>query len=200
MKVLNDKVFIQYEDDTPITEYYKLDDGNKLYIAGEYRPEWHAKCVATVVESGVDGIVKGDKVLVDYRVMFRYKWVGETRVYENEITLPDGTDVFVSDKEFIVAVWKGGKWSAVGYWCIVEECLPEEELINGVIVDSIAKELSNKWVDGIVISTNDSELKSGDRVVFKKSYRCLYKLGIREDIVVVNSSYISAKRLCQSQF
>jgi len=80
MVVLNGKLFIQYENgNSAIKEYHDIGDGQKLYIDGSFRPEWHAKCVAFVAESGIEGINKGDKVLVDYRVMFRYKLVGVPR-------------------------------------------------------------------------------------------------------------------------
>lgn len=199
MQLLNNKIFIQYEDGSnPIKEFYTLDDGQKLYISGEERPEWHAKCIAIVAESGVNGIVKGDRVLVDYRVMFRYKWVGETRVYENEITLPDGRDVFVCPNDLIIAVYKEGKWVAYGDYCLLKEHLPEDKTVGGIIVSNVAQELAQKWVEATFLSGSIDGVSEGDVVKFEKEYRSLYSLGIREEIIVIQNKYIVIKQ-CKSQ-
>jgi hypothetical protein len=194
MEILNKKLFIQYENgNSAIKEYHDIGDGQKLYIDGSFRPEWHAKCVANVVESGIEGIKKGEKVMVDYRVMFRYKLVGETRIYDNEISLPDGRDVFVCDNDFVIAVWRNDEWQAQGKWCLIKEHLPQDEVKDGIIISSVAQELALKWVEGDFIS-GDLDAVKGDVVMIERQYRNIYEVGWKDEYIVVENAYIVIKK------
>lgn len=194
MQVINNKIFIQYENgNSAIKEYHDIGDGQKLYIDGSFRPEWHAKCVAFVAESGIEGINKGDKVMVDYRVMFRYKLVGETRVFENEMSLPDGRDIFVCDKDYLIAVWRDGEWVAKGKWCLLKEHLPQDEVKEGIIISSVAQELAQKWVEADFIS-GDLDAKKGDVVMIERQYRNIYEVAWNEELIVIENSYVVIKK------
>jgi len=194
MVVLNGKLFIQYENgNSAIKEYHDIGDGQKLYIDGSFRPEWHAKCVAFVAESGIEGINKGDKVLVDYRVMFRYKLVGETRFYENEISLPDGRDVFVCSNDLLIAVWRDGEWVAQGKWCLLKEHLPQDEVKEGIIISSVAQELAQKWIEADFVS-GDLDAKKGDVVMVERQYRNSYEIAWKEELMVIENTYVVIKK------
>lgn len=194
MQVINNKLFIQYENgNSPIKEYHDIGDGQKLYIDGSFRPEWHAKCLAFVAESGIEGINKGDKVLVDYRVMFRYKLVGETRIYENEISLPDGRDVFVCDKDFLIAVLRNEEWVAQGKWCLLKEHLPKDEVKEGVIISSVAQELAQKWIEADFLS-GDLDANKGDVVMIERQYRNIYEVAWKEELIVIENTYVVIKK------
>jgi len=194
MVVLNGKLFIQYENgNSAIKEYHDIGDGQKLYIDGSFRPEWHAKCVAFVAESGIEGINKGDKVLVDYRVMFRYKLVGETRFYENEISLPDGRDVFVCSNDLLIAVWRDGEWVAQGNWCLLKEHLPQDKVKEGIIISSVAQELAQKWIEADFVS-GDLDAKKGDVVMVERQYRNSYEIAWKEELMVIENTYVVIKK------
>lgn len=194
MQVLNNRVFVQFLNGSPLKDGYDVGGGKKIYIDPSFSPEQHSSVLAKVEESGIKGISKGDIVAVSYQATFRYKLVGETRVYENEITLPDGRDVFDIPFDLVIAVKKGKEYKAIGNYCLLKEKpIVEAKTTSGLILPTLAIEAESKWCEAEFLS-GDLEAKKGEIVMYEKAFRNEYEFEWKEKYVVIPKNYIVAKK------
>jgi hypothetical protein len=153
MQLLNNRIFIKFISGGALKDNYDIGDGQKIYIDPSFNPEQHSSVLAKVEESGIDGIEAGDIVAVSYQVAFRYKVVGETRVYENEITLPDGREVFDVPFALVIAVKKDDGYKAIGDYCLLKEkAITEAKTESGLILPTLAVEAESKWCEAEFLS------------------------------------------------
>lgn len=194
MQLLNNRIFIKFISGGALKDNYDIGDGQKIYIDPSFNPEQHSSVLAKVEESGIDGIEVGDIVAVSYQVAFRYKVVGETRVYENEITLPDGREVFDVPFALVIAVKKDDGYKAIGDYCLLKEkAITEAKTESGLILPTLAVEAESKWCEAEFLS-GDLDAEKGDIVMFEKPYRSEYEFDWNEKYLVIPKHYILIKK------
>jgi hypothetical protein len=194
MQLLNNRLFIKFLSGGALKENYDIGDGQKIYIDPSFNPEQHSSVLAKVEESGIEGIEKDDIVAVSYQVAFRYKVVGETRIYENEITLPDGREVFDVPYALVIAVKKEDGYKAIGEYCLLKEkAIAEAKTESGLILPTLAVEAESKWCEAEFLS-GDLDAVKGEIVMFEKPYRSEYEFDWNEKYLVIPKSYILLKK------
>ena len=191
MKLLNNKLFIKFANGGALKTEYDIGDGQTLYISGEERPEWWSNVIGVVEESGIDGIKKGDTIAVSYQVVFSYRYVGETRLYNNEITLPDGRDVFIVDKAHVLAIKKGDEYEAFGDWCLLKFEEKKDIVTSGGVI--VPFDDSSKWNEAEFVS-GAVDCDKGQLVMYEKCYHSEYEFEWKNKYVVLNKDYLNVKK------
>ena len=200
MRVLNKRLLIKFDNDYALQESVDIGDGMKLYISGEERPEHWANVVGEVVASGVKGIEVGDKVGVSYQVIFKYDYVGDTRIYTSKVVLDDDSVVWVVEYNEILCKIEGDKYIGWGDWVLlraIENDMDEQysdeakKIVEGLIVNHKAL---NPVVKGRAkFISGDIDCKEGDVVLFEEKYRSKYEFGYKNEFIVLSKDLILGK-------
>ena len=193
MKAIRNTVILKFKNNKAWQDEIDFGDGQKIYIEGSLKVEHNAHSVGEVVESGIDGINKGDKLGVSYQVLSNYDWIGQQRVFNNSFEM-DGDVLFIAGKDFILCkIKEDGSYEQFGEWILMKPVIHEsksEILTLGVDTRANTNVLSGEgeYVCG------DIDAKEGQRCLFQEKFRSEYSFGWKNDFIVLKKDYIYAVR------
>lgn len=169
--------------DAPIRDSVTFSSGVRLYLDTWGSQEEKATVVGKVYSVGELselGLREGDFVAISYHVISRYTNLADGRtVYHNKLWIDDQW-LWPASNDQVHAVWREGKWCAVGEWVLLDEVWPERitsELLH------VEQNLNPVMDRGIVLS--GIEEWEGHMVSYNPAYRSVYMLPEVVDGVVV---------------
>lgn len=191
MKAIGNRLFVTFENDLPFVDKIET-EGGTLYIDGRMRVEHNANSVGEVYSSSVDGIEKGMKIGVHYQVANDYKWVGDTRVWNNVID-HEGKKLFLIEERHILCTFVCGEPIPYKDWVFMKT-IEAQKNSGGLYVFEGVDTRCGKYAKRGCASfyCGDINAQKGDEVMFDESIRSEYDFGKYGEYLVMPSKYIIA--------
>ena len=191
MRAIRNRLFVTFENDLPFIDKIET-EGGTIYVDGRMRVEHNANSVGEVYSSSVKGIEKGMKIGVHYQVANDYKWVGDTRVWNNIIE-HDGRKLFLIEERHILCTFVCGEPIPYKDWVFMKTIEAEKNSGGLYVYEGVHTRMGNYAKSGCAsFYSGDIKTDRGAEVIFDESVRSEYDFGKYGQYLVMPTNLIKA--------